>query len=255
MTAKVSLPTSDEAGKRVLLFCLLFALGIQLCDLLFNFFQLIDSSSLRKIFNVAREESLGTWFSVVQAAITGLVALGIYQLSRLQGARKWGWLFLGLFFVYMSADDAAKIHERVGGYIGKLASSGEAEMLSSVTSLSPSYNWQLVFVPLYGLAALYILYFLARQLRGLRLKLMVIAAFACWTTAVGIDFIEGVDGFFESMAESLDVKKYTVSHPFLMLEEFLEMFGTTLFLSVFVQTLLTELSETTFQRTATSGEA
>ncbi len=231
----------ETAGRKVLLCCLLVELAILLLDLLFNYFQWIDSSSLRKIFNVAREESLGTWFSVVQAAVAGLVLLALHDVSRRRQTGGWGWLVLALFFLYLSADDAAKIHERVGGTMGKLARSDDAGIFSSIASSFPSYNWQWVFAPFFGGFGLYILYFLWRQVSENRLRLMVLAAFGCWALAVGIDFLEGREGFFESMANALEVKKYTVSHPLLMLEEFLEMFGTTLFLSLFVYLLVDHL--------------
>ncbi len=241
MTTIIVLPEPKTAARRVLLFCLTFELVIQLLDFLFNYLQLLDSSSLRKIFNVAREESLGTWFSVVQAAVTGLVLSGLYYLSRVVNARTLGWLLLALFFFYMSADDAAKIHERVGGYIGQISSSDEKALLFGIASVFPSYNWQWVFAPFFGLVGLYILLFLWRQLPEMRQRILVLAAFGCWATAVGIDFIEGIEGFFESIAASMDVEVYTVSHPFLMLEEFLEMFGTTLFLSLFVSQFVSRM--------------
>jgi hypothetical protein len=242
LTLYITQAHAKTAGKRVILFCLFVELTIQALDLLFNYFQLIDSSSLRKIFNVAREQSLGTWFSVVQAAVAGLVLLGLHYLSRIQNAKAWGWLLLAVFFLYISADDAAKIHERVGGYIGKISSTDSQTFLSGISSTFPSYNWQWVFAPFFGLMGLYILIFLWRQLTETHLRLMILAALGCWAVAVGIDFIEGTEGVFESIAKSLDVKKYTVSHPLLMLEEFLEMLGTTLFLSLFVQKLLTNLA-------------
>ena len=222
----------------MLLYCLFIEASILLLDLLLNFFQLVESTSIQKIFNVAREESLGTWFSVVQAAITGLVLLGLHRLTHTRQWRTWGWLLLALFFLYISADDAAKIHERLGGYIGRLAAGDESSLLGEFSRFFPSYAWQWVFAPFFGAIGLYILLFLWYQLPDNKLRLTVVAAFGCWAIAIGIDFVEGREGFFESIATALEVKKYTVSHPFLMVEEFLEMFGTSLFLCLFVQRFL-----------------
>lgn len=209
-------------------------LFILLLDLLINFFQLIDSRSIQHIFNVAKEESLGTWFSVVQAAIAGIVLAGLYYISNDGQRRTWGWLILALFFIYMSADDAAKIHERMGSFIERETSADGGSIMGKIGEFFPSYAWQWVFAPFFLSMGLYILFFLWTQLSEIRLRLIVIVAFGCWATAVGIDFIEGREGFFEGIAESLAVKEYTVSHPFLMTEEFLEMFGTSLFLYVFI---------------------
>lgn len=231
-----------DTSKRVLLVCLFIEVSILLFDLLLNYFQLIESPSLQKIFNVAHEGSLGTWFSVVQAAIAGLVLLGLHRLTYTHQWRTWGWLFLALFFLYISADDAAKIHERLGDYIGQLAASDEGSWLGRLSEFFPSYAWQWVFAPFFGAMGLYLLLFLWYQLPESHLRLIVLAAFGCWAVAVGIDFIEGREDFFESIAITLDVKKYTISHPFLMAEEFLEMFGTSLFLYLFVRRFLTLLN-------------
>ena len=194
------------------------------------------------MFNVAREQSLGTWFSVVQAAVVGLVLLAIPATSSARFARNWGWLVLAAFFLYISADDAALIHERVGGYFGKMAE-GDDSALSGIVAIFPSYNWQWVYAPVFGLFGLFILLFVWRELPETRQRMTLLLAFCCWAAAIGIDFVEGREGFFEAIADSLEVKKYTVSHPFLMVEEFLEMFGTTLFLSLFVEKLVSTLNQ------------
>ena len=92
-------------SRKVLLACLFIEISILLLDLLLNYFQLIQSASLQKIFNVAHEQSLGTWFSVVQAAAAGIILLGLHQLTRTRQWRTWGWLLLALFFLYISIDD------------------------------------------------------------------------------------------------------------------------------------------------------
>lgn len=232
---------SRNIGRRCLIFCLCSELLILLLDLLINFFQLIDSRSIQHMFNVAREQSIGTWFSVVQAAFTGMVLLVIYSLKAEQ-KRVLGWAILGCFFIYMSADDAAKIHERMGSFVARQTSANEGSLLGALGDAFPSYAWQWVFAPFFIGMGCYILLFLWKQLQTFQLRFYVLAAFGCWAVAVGIDFLEGIEGLFEGWAAQLDVKKYTVSHPFLMVEEFLEMFGTTIFLSVFVRILFDELN-------------
>ncbi len=230
-------------SRKILLSCLFIEASILLLDLLLNYFQLIESESLQKIFNVAHEQSLGTWFSVVQAAIASLVLLGLHQLTHTRQWRTWGWLLLALFFFYISVDDAAKIHERLGEHVGRLVANDENSQLGEFSRFFPSYAWQWVFAPFFGAIGLYTLLFLWYQLPDNKLRLTVIAAFGCWAIAIGIDFIEGREGFFESIAATLGVNKYTLSHPFLMAEEFLEMFGTSLFLYLFVQRFLLSFNQ------------
>ncbi len=228
---------SRQIASKVLVFCLCAEVIILLLDLLINFFQLIDYESIQHVFNVAREQSVGTWFSVVQSAVTGLVLLAIYFMSAEQ-KRVLGWLVLGCFFLYISVDDAAKIHERLGDLVQNESARSEGSLLGSVGEFFPSYAWQWVFAPFFILMGSYILLFLWGQLPTSRMRFCILAAFSCWGIAVGIDFLEGIDGLFENWAMHLQVQKYTVSHPLLMLEEFLEMFGTTLFLTIFVRILV-----------------
>jgi len=213
-------------------------------DLCLNYAQMISSTTLQHIFNLAREQSLGTWFAVVQAALTGMVLLALSASARIGGdvylSNRWG--VLAVFFLYISADDAAKIHERVGGYVDKsLSDAPVTEAFSWLDKLQhsfPSYPWQWVFAPFFLAMGFYLLLFLWRRLPSVSTKWQLLAAFTCWGVAVGIDFLEGIEGLFEILAESFDVTTYTLSHPILVLEEFLEMFGGTLFLCIFIRCLV-----------------
>lgn len=246
--------------RRVFVFCLSIEMVLLLLDLLFNFFELLPTRSLQHIFNVAREESLGTWFSVSQMAIVGLVLL-VLSLSSLRAGQRpagLGWGLFSAFFLFLSADDAAKIHERLGGYVDTLVSESDEPLaaLAWIQGYFPSYAWQWVVAPFFALMGLALLYFVWNRLAGNRVRLMFLAAFACWGVAVMLDFIEGIDGLFAGWAEALEVKKYTVSHPILMTEEFLEMLGATLFLCVFLDCLVRQLAaqgvRVSFQVTASS---
>ena len=52
-----------------------------------NYAHWIDDSSVRKIFNVAREESLPTWFAVVQTLAVGIVAFLLARRAKHDGAK------------------------------------------------------------------------------------------------------------------------------------------------------------------------
>jgi len=238
--------SSSAAIKRVFIACLLVELLIVGLDLTINYGLLIKSSSIRNIFNVATEQSLGAWFSVLLTAFAGAVLLLLFILQTHQ-FKAWnakGWAILSAFFFYLSADDAAKIHERVGGKIAKIIESDKtsSSSLSQWHDLFPSYDWQWVFGPVFAMMGAYILIFIYKQLPTKNLKTALFLAFFCWGIAVGIDFIEGQEFLFEFLANWWDVKLYTVSHPFLVLEEFLEMLGATFFLVVFISCLFSKLS-------------
>ena len=63
----------------------------------------------------------------------------------------------------------------------------------SVLNLFPSYAWQILFVPLFGLFGLLLLVFVWYELRDRTGLLLMVAAIACLVVAVGLDFVEGLD--------------------------------------------------------------
>ena len=80
---------------------------------------------------------------------------------------------------------------------------------------------------------------------------------SCFGVAVGMDFLEGLDGIYESIAQSAGVDTYTVSHTSKVIEETLEMMGTTAFFYCFASQLATALSGSTVRfgpTTASTGE-
>ncbi len=71
---------------------------------------------------------------------------------------------------------------------------------------------------------------------------MVLAAFSCFTVAVVLDFIEGMEAghplnVYSWLKQAYLLENYTVDHFAKALEEFLEMLGISLFLAVFVAQL------------------
>ena len=143
-------------------------------DLAINYGLLIESSSIRNIFNIAREQSLGSWFSVLLTAFSGTVLLLLFILHAHQTS-SWhakGWAILSWFFFYLSADDAAKIHERVGGKIGKAIESNQtsSDSLTQWHNYFPSYDWQWLFGPFFIAMGGYILFFIWNQLPTKHLK-------------------------------------------------------------------------------------
>jgi hypothetical protein len=145
----------------------------------------------------------------------------------------------------MSADDGAQIHERMGTMIEdmleKTSMAGETSALAQWLEIFPSYEWQFL-LPFFALMGLYVLYFLWKVLGFGRPLLMVLAAFSCFTVAVVLDFIEGMEAghplnVYSWLKQAYLLEDYTVDHFAKALEEFLEMLGISLFLAVFVAQL------------------
>ena len=198
-------------------------------DYVFNFFDVVGSLYIRRIFNIAREGSLPTWFATLQAvAVAGTAAiLASYERAY---ERKWPWLgwgFVALFFLYVSIDDAAMVHERLGTVLSE-ALEGDG----SIIERYPSFTWQLFVAPILAgglLTSAAIMWWLAPKPVY---RIAVVGGLMCFAVAQGLDFLEGIDGLFENLASSFAVADYTVGHAFRAVEETLEMVGTTAFWGV-----------------------
>jgi hypothetical protein len=168
--------------------CLGIEIGLAVLDAVVNFGAAAAVDSVQGLFNVAREDSLASWFSVAQTWLVGVTFVLLALLARAAGAparRTAGWIVLAGFFAYMSMDDGASLHER-------LATASAALTEDTVLDLFPSYRWQLVFLPLFGLLGLFALVFLWRELGRRSSRVLLIAAIACFAAAVGLDFVEGL---------------------------------------------------------------
>jgi hypothetical protein len=174
---------------------------------------------------------LASWFAIMQTFLVALVAWAFVVTTRATRAtafRRAGWLFVAILFTYLSVDDGAKVHERMGTWSETFATTSEVLMDY------PSYAWQLVVGPVLGILGLFMLFFLWRELQDWPLRLGVLAAFGCMTLAVFLDFVEGLDDGYWWILENYDVSEDLISHFSKSIEETLEMFAMTLFLVVFL---------------------
>ncbi len=221
----------------------LFLVGL---DVVVNYAEFIQYDSIQRLSNIAREDGLAAWFMTSQTLVAALVLWLLYWLNRnLDGAsalHRRGWMILALFFTYMSADDGALIHERIGTMFEDMIEtsdkSGNVGFLGQWLEIFPSYEWQFL-LPIFAAIGLYMLYFLWSVLGLGRALLMVLAAFSCLATAVILDFIEGIPAdhslnVYTWLKQTYMLEDYTVDHFAKSLEEFLEMLGISLFLTVFV---------------------
>ena len=217
------------------------------------------SGPIKRLFNIAMETSIPTWFSVMQAAVVGAIVGLIALLKRGQNTesrRIWmGWMAIAVFFVYMSLDDGSMLHERVGSALRSDSAISNTVETSEETGGAfilapsfPSYSWQLVLMPFFALFGLYMFLFLWHELGPGEFKWFV-AGLACYAAAVGLDFIEGFDhngnvwNIYPGMAKMCGLDPPTVRHLLQSLEEFLEMLGTTAFLGLFLNHLMLSTGE------------
>lgn len=240
-------------SRNLLLACVVTEIGWVLADAFINYRRLTDLGMIRRLFNIAREDSLASWFGVTQTVMVALTVWVIYIVIRGLAAttrrRRIAWLLLALFFSYMAMDDGAEIHERVGSAFKKVVDQNQGERVDSrgeeVKGLSfyPSYPWHLFFVPLFAVAALLLLLFLWREVRDPVSRGMIALALALFALAIGLDFIEGLTSehplnLHTRIQDALELRRYTVRHFAKSLEEFFEMFGTTLLWAAFLRHLV-----------------
>tara|TARA_B100000809_G_scaffold264800_1_gene321674 strand:+ start:83 stop:919 length:837 start_codon:yes stop_codon:yes gene_type:complete len=225
--------------------CLGIEVLIVLLDALISYGRMVEANPVRRLFNITREDSIGTFFSATQTLVVGVVALLISIVQRRAGASRWqviGWTVLAVFFIYLAADDGAKIHERLGSTFKHSQQNEDGNFRSDTVGGKlltkwPSYSWQIVFMPVFGAMGIFILVFLWREFPRDWDRLWVLTALACLAAAVGLDFVEGVDGAYEPIMKWLKESEHTIGHFSKSIEEFTEMFGFTLFLVVFIRRL------------------
>ena len=234
-------------SRRLLVVLVCFELFFVVLDIVVNYMEVIEYTSIQNLCNIAREDGLAAWFMISQTLVAAMVLWLLYWLSRKEESvntfYRWGWLGLALFFTYMSADDGAQIHERIGTMFEDMLakSDGAAGGMTQWLAMFPSYDWQFL-LPFFIAMGLFMLYFLWKVLGVNRLLFMVLAAFSCLAVAVVLDFIEGMTAdhplnVYSWLKQAYMLEDYTVDHFARSLEEFLEMLGISLFLAVFVAQL------------------
>jgi hypothetical protein len=127
---------------------------------------------LKALVAFAGEDSLVSWTSIVTMFLLGLAALA---LGLVRGER--GWRLTGAFFVLLSLDDGAMLHERLGWLSGV----GDGR----------TYAWTVVvlpFIALFGLAAFAQIW---RATRGHALaRRRLLQAFTLWGAALALELPE-----------------------------------------------------------------
>ena len=235
-------------NKYFLLFIFAFAILIESAlvalDLFINWWSWSEVGAIRRLFNITREDGLASFFAVIQTFLVTLVLWLIYFVVKQQNSRKSdasGWLLLACFFSYLTIDDGAKVHERIGTAINRNYSDLEL----------PSYAWQVFIAPVFCVIGLWIIWFLWRQGNMIK-RSLVFLALSCLATALAIDFVEGMQDGYQILLNITQWPEETVRHFSKSVEEFLEMLGMTLFLLAFIDYFRVLTSE--FKITITNGD-
>ncbi len=229
----------------VFVVCIVSQIGMLVLDYHISYGRLIDIGPIRNMFNMAREDSLASWFAVTQTILTALTVWLIYSVLRAQSRPQLtilGWLVIALFFTYMGLDDGIELHERLGAAYKTIYSHGDAR--TNRLPFFPSYPWQVIFMPVFIGVGLFMFLFFWRQASAPLCRALLIGGLGCFALAVGLDFIEGLDkdhpwNFYLRFSELRGVDVFTTArfnrdgfeatrHFGKSIEEAVEMFGMTL---------------------------
>ena len=248
---QINLTIRSEVWPRRVLWGVIFVeITLVILDVFLNHFQWASVRDIQNMFNIAREKSIGTWFSSMQMLVVGISLFFIALAVKKEGdwldvkRRYYGWLIIGSFFIYMAIDDAIGFHEGIGNYVNsKFKGVRDPGFFTIFWWRFPSYYWHLVFGPFFGGMGLFILYFIWKELKSQNLRMLIVSALALYVFAVVLDFFEGFyffsDDYFGLVA-ILKIELHTVVHMFKVLEEFLEMLGTSFFLFAFLKHLFVQ---------------
>lgn len=224
-------------------------LFLGLADIFLNHYEWVDSDALRRLVNITRDDGLSNWFSSVQlltvSVVLWMILFGLlYSKPNLviKKIEKLGWGLCALFFTYLAVDDGSKMHERIGT---AFRNSMEARygynpgFISNLFDVFPSYSWQFVFVPIFGLIAAFMLFFLIKNLKTKSQIIFVFIGFACYVASVILDFFEGMDdSVYSPIVSFFNTDLHTVQHFSKLIEEVIEMVGNTFFMLAFTKQLI-----------------
>jgi len=236
----------------IFLVCIACEILLVFLDYRINYSHATELDPIRRFFNITREDGLASWFAVTQTTMLALTSWLIWWIVGRRGAGRWtrvGWLVLFIFFSYMAFDDGTAFHERMGSVFEE--TKGRAQAEPDATTLGaraleafPSYPWQLLFLPMFAALGLFSFLFLWWQSRSSLPRVMVVWAMVCFGSAIGLDFIEGLDPDHRWNAYTWIEKHHNFDqyaglhfregtyeacrHFSKSIEEFLEMFANTL---------------------------
>lgn len=188
---------------------------------------------LRRFLDLTLEANLPTGISVGLLLLAAGVAAGCARASRRDGEpvrAVAGWLLIAAFFAYMAVDDALQLHERAATALAATLREGPRPAVVAWFLGFPSYYWQVLFLPLFGGAGLFMLVFALRRLPSTASRKAFLAGLACYGLAVGLDFAEGADKVFDLLHASTDavLTRPQLRHLMRAYEEAIEMLGTAL---------------------------
>ncbi|MBI2192107.1 MAG: hypothetical protein HYU36_08995 [Planctomycetes bacterium] len=224
----------------VFLACLASEVVLLVLDASISYAGLTNLKPLRRLADITLEANLPTWFASTQALATGAV-LWVISCTVRRGPESMrtvtAWRFLAALFAFIALDDASQLHEDIGTCIEILRDRGRNHPILAFLQRYPSYYWHVTLGPLFAGSALFMAAFLWRQIRPPASRFKILFAFTLYAAAIGLDALDTSLSRYEAVAALASVDTLTAQHFSRVIEEFLEMLATTVFLVVFLEHL------------------
>lgn len=187
----------------------------------------LAANPIARQLDLKLEANAAVWYSSVVLLMAAVGALAIAERVRADaGMPRWGrfvWLVIAGFFVGLSVDETAQLHERVGVHF--------TNRFGTVPFLTdggwPAFAWLLALFPLIGLFLGFVLVAVRTWVSmSARSRALILGGLACWVGVLLAEFVQA-----QLVRWSWDRSLQGA------LEEGLELTGATLFLVGFVELL------------------
>jgi hypothetical protein len=175
--------------------------------------------------NLKREGNVAVWWSSIVLFIAGIAALALSRAVLVLPEARWSsklWALMAFFFVALSADETAALHERSGAKFVQWF--GEVPGLAN-----PGFAWLLALLPLIVAFAACTLVLARGTVRWhLPGALLLLAGLACWLGVLVAEFVQA------------QLVRWSLPRGFQgVIEEGLEITGANVFVAALVELLWT----------------
>lgn len=200
------------------------------CDVVFTYLDVTGYYLFRRTFDMTREESIPNWYASILLFLIGLTCALMAAVHRaIQSDRSFVrvWLFFALFFVFLSADDGARIHERAGPFFKDLTVNGVAgfEVFKGVLNSASTYSWQVFVLPVFLFIGFFMLIWGYQNISNNAVRICVLIGVGCIAAAIALDYFEGLVKYEAVSLEERAFSPETIEHFQRVIEEFFEMIG------------------------------
>lgn len=141
------------------------------------------------MFSIREEASIFTWIHTIMLFVGFILAQMNYNLARIthpsQKMILYGWLFLSLLFLFISADEAGMIHERIGYMYHELTASKKLNL--------PSGWFLTAYAPFIVASVIFLTYFFIKLYKADRRGgLIAFTGLGMWVNSIVFEKIDGI---------------------------------------------------------------